>query len=53
MWQNCKERPNRSTNNGDMAGKTKRYVVFKVVSFSEKYRKFGRGLLYHITYVLY
>ncbi len=25
-WQNCKERPNRSTNNGDMTETAKRYV---------------------------
>ena len=26
-WQKCKERPNRSTNNGDMAETANRYVV--------------------------
>ena len=26
-WQNCKERLNRSTNNGDVADTAKRYVV--------------------------
>ena len=26
-WQNCKERPNRSTNKGDMTTTVKRYIV--------------------------
>ncbi len=31
-WQNCKERSNQFTKNGDMAETAKSYVVFKWVS---------------------
>ncbi len=33
-WQNCKERPNRPANNGDIVEIAKRYVVCKGVSGS-------------------
>ncbi len=37
MWQNSQERPNRSTNNGDLAETAKRYVICELVneSFSD------------------
>ena len=35
MWQNCKERPNRSINNGYMVDNGKRDVVSESVTFIE------------------